>query len=552
MKQPWTAQQVRGSGSRSCEDRTESLPRATIESYQTNSTRVDTQLLTPARTAWEMTGHPVRGAPSPRTNLTAVSANVLGAVVASYIEDLTGALTRASEGIDDIDRSSFEDDITAEAFELSTAMIDADGRHTDEELNALIDTFGPLMEDSRLLRATPEDLRDTSLLAGHRDWIESDSELFKVLVAADEAHGTDLGEIYYQRTMEVAHVIASLDVVTGADELMAIATLRSRLLAGLRKRRDDGRSLTPKDPPATEPTPPSVDPPKRSMEELLAELDDLVGLDAVKDRVHLVADFLRVQQLREERGLPAVETAHHLVFTGNPGTGKTTVARLLAQIFRTLGVVARGHLVEVDRSGLVAGYVGQTATKVTDAFDAADEGMLFIDEAYTLARGGENDFGREAIDQIVKLTEDRRDRVVLVVAGYPAEMQDFLGANPGLSSRLPTVIEFPDYADDELVAIVRLMGENKSYHLAPDAESAVVELLAGVPRGKGFGNARLARNIFEAAINRHASRVVTLEDPSEAQLSTLEPQDIPPDAASIDEPPRRRTDSTTADVGEDS
>jgi AAA+ superfamily predicted ATPase len=469
-----------------------------------------------------------------------VSANVLGAVVASYIEDLTSALMRASTGLDGVDADSFDDDVTSEAFNLCAAMVDADGRHTDDELNALIDTFGPRMADTKLLMATPRDLRGTSLVAGRRSWIESDSELFKVLVAADEAHGTDLAEVYYQRTMEVAHVIASLDVVTAQDELRAIATLRTRLLAGLRERREDGRSLTPQDPPATEPPPASEDPPQRSMEELLAELDDLVGLEAVKDRVHLVADFLRVQQLREERGLPSVETSHHLVFTGNPGTGKTTVARLLAQIFRTLGVVERGHLVEVDRSGLVAGYVGQTAPKVTAAFDSADEGMLFIDEAYTLVRGGENDFGREAIDQIVKLIEDRRDRVVLVAAGYPTEMQDFLNANPGLQSRLPTVIEFPDYDTEELVAIVRIMGDNKRYHLSPAAEETVVDLLRTVPRGKGFGNARLARNIFEAAINRHAARVVAIEDPDDAQLSTLEAADIPPDAASIDEPPRRR------------
>lgn len=470
-----------------------------------------------------------------------MSANVLGAVVASYIDDLAAALERASVGIDGVDPGSFEGDVTSEAFDLCTAIIDADRRHTDDELNALIDTFGPRINDTRLLVATPADLRGTSVVSGRRHWIETDSELFKVLLAADETHGTDLAETYYERTMEVAHVIASLDVVTTSDELAAIARLRTRLLAGLRRRRSDGHSLTPQDPPAAEPPPPAEDPPQRSMEELLAELDDLVGLEEVKDRVHLVADFLRVQQLREERGLPAVETSHHLVFTGNPGTGKTTVARLLAQIFQTLGVVERGHLVEVDRSGLVAGYVGQTAPKVTAAFDAADEGMLFIDEAYTLVRGGENDFGREAIDQIVKLIEDRRDRVVLVAAGYPAEMEDFLVANPGLKSRLPTIIEFPDYDTPELVEIVRLMGEKKRYHLSPGAEDAMVELLRSVPRGKGFGNARLARNIFEAAINRHAARVVALEDPDETQLSTLEAVDIPADPASIDEPPPRRT-----------
>ncbi|MEZ5237539.1 MAG: AAA family ATPase [Microthrixaceae bacterium] len=404
------------------------------------------------------------------------------------------------------------------------------------------------MGDTQLLRATPADIRNTSIVAGRAGWLEEDTELFRVLVAADEARGTELADTYYERTMEVAHVIASLDVVTTADELEAIAHLRTRLLAGLRDRRRDGRSLTPQEPPAAEPPPPSEDPPKRSMEELLAELDDLIGLEAVKDRVHLVADFLRVQQLRSERGLPPVETSHHLVFTGNPGTGKTTVARLLAQIFRTLGVVERGHLVEVDRAGLVAGYVGQTAPKVTAAFVCADEGMLFIDEAYTLARGGENDFGLEAIDQIVKLIEDRRDRVVLVAAGYPNEMAEFLATNPGLESRIPTVIEFPDYDTDELVEIVHLMASRASYAFSADADNALVELLRSVPRGKGFGNARLARNIFEAAINRHASRVVALADGSgsgsreidEEALTRIEAADIPADADSIDEPPKRR------------
>jgi SpoVK/Ycf46/Vps4 family AAA+-type ATPase len=281
-------------------------------------------------------------------------------------------------------------------------------------------------------------------------------------------------------------------------------------------------------------------PAKRPLEELLAELDDLVGLERVKDRVHLVADFLRVQQLRAERDLPRIETSHHLVFTGNPGTGKTTVARLLAQIFRTLGVVDRGHLVEVDRSSLVAGYVGQTAPLVTATFDRADEGMLFVDEAYTLMRGGENDFGREAIDQIVKLMEDRRDRVVLVVAGYPVEMEQLLSTNPGLRSRFPTTIEFPDYTTDELVRIVGSMGDQQRYHLTDSATAKLRSLLDAAPREKGFGNARLARNIYEAAVNRQATRVVTLEQPSDEALTTLDAVDIPDSVTDIDRPPRRR------------
>ncbi len=243
--------------------------------------------------------------------------------------------------------------------------------------------------------------------------------------------------------------------------------------------------------------------------------------------MHLVADFLTVQRLRAERGLPTLETSHHLVFTGNPGTGKTTVARLLAQIYRTLGVVARGHLVETDRSGLVAGFVGQTAPLVSAKFDEADEGMLFIDEAYTLARGSENDFGREAIDQIVKLMEDRRDRVVLVVAGYPAEMEQFLGTNPGLRSRFPTVIDFPDYSTDQLMDIVGSIGEKQRYVLTDDGRDRFRQVLDAVPRTKGFGNARVARNLFEASVNRHASRVVGLAEHTDADLTSLTAEDVP-------------------------
>jgi SpoVK/Ycf46/Vps4 family AAA+-type ATPase len=248
--------------------------------------------------------------------------------------------------------------------------------------------------------------------------------------------------------------------------------------------------------------------------------------------VNLVADFLFVQRLRAERGLATLESSHHLVFTGNPGTGKTTVARLLAQIYRTLGVVDRGHLVETDRSGLVAGFVGQTAPLVTARFDEADQGMLFIDEAYTLARGGQNDFGREAIDQTVKLMEDRRDRVVLVVAGYPEEMDEFLSANPGLRSRFPTVIDFPDYSTDELLRIVDSISRRQQYELTGEARRRFRQVLDGIPRTKGFGNARVARNLFEATVSRHASRVARLDDHTDEDLTTLTPDDVP-DAAAV-------------------
>jgi SpoVK/Ycf46/Vps4 family AAA+-type ATPase len=263
------------------------------------------------------------------------------------------------------------------------------------------------------------------------------------------------------------------------------------------------------------------------LEELLAELDELVGLEPVKAEVKLVTNLLRVEKLRKERHLPVVEHSHHLVFTGNPGTGKTTVARLLAQIYRTLGVVEKGHLVETDRSGLVAGYVGQTAIKVKQVFESALQGILLIDEAHALARGQESDFGREAIDMIVKLMEDHRDEVVLIVAGYPDEMAVFLDANPGLRSRFPKTIFFDDYTNEELLRIFEGMCNKANYKPTAEAKDQVFACVASQPRDRGFGNARLVRNLFEAAVANQASRVVDLPNLSDEQLVTLEGDDIP-------------------------
>ena len=264
------------------------------------------------------------------------------------------------------------------------------------------------------------------------------------------------------------------------------------------------------------------------MIDLLAELDQLVGLANVKAEVRRLSSLLQVQQIRAERGMPVIETSHHLVFTGNPGTGKTTVARLLSQIYHAVGVVSKGHLVETDRSKLVAGFVGQTALKTQAALDSSLGGMLLIDEAYALARGGENDFGLEAIDTLVKFMEDHRDDIAIVAAGYPAEMSEFIDTNPGLKSRFTRTINFPDYTEDELVQIFLQLGERNRYQLSDDALLRVRHFIASEPRTRGFGNARYVRNLFETAIAHQAVRLAPLADLSNEQLTTLIAGDIAP------------------------
>ena len=267
--------------------------------------------------------------------------------------------------------------------------------------------------------------------------------------------------------------------------------------------------------------------PVRSVEELLAELDALVGLDDVKAEIHRQAAVLRVEGLRREAGLKSPTITRHLIFNGNPGTGKTTVARLVAGIYRALGLLSKGQLVEVDRSELVAGYLGQTAMKTAEVVESAAGGVLFIDEAYSLAG---DQYGQEAIDTLVKEMEDRRNDLVVIVAGYPVPMMVFIGQNPGLESRFRTTIDFPDYTDDELVEIFALMAGGAEY----DVEEPVLErlraILAGVERGPTFGNARYVRNILEAAIGHHAWRLRDLAEPTLEQLRLLVVEDL-------DEPP---------------
>lgn len=262
----------------------------------------------------------------------------------------------------------------------------------------------------------------------------------------------------------------------------------------------------------------------------MEDLNELIGLTGIKHDVRELYDFTKIQKLRKDAGMKTVPVSMHLVFTGNPGTGKTTVARILARLYKQIGVLSTGQLVECDRSGLVAGYVGQTAVKTQKKIEEAMGGVLFIDEAYSLARSADQgtDFGQEAIDTILKAMEDHRDEFVVIVAGYTKPMETFIHSNPGLQSRFNKFIEFPDYTVDELLAIFDLNCRKYEYVPDPEAREQVKTLLmlrkAQMP--ENFANAREVRNLFESIITNQARRIAVLEHPTKEEMQRITLEDL--------------------------
>lgn len=268
---------------------------------------------------------------------------------------------------------------------------------------------------------------------------------------------------------------------------------------------------------------------EENVEQILEELNELIGLAEVKEEVNRMVNLLRVQKLRADRGLKNSSSSKHLVFSGNPGTGKTTVARMLGKIYRNLGVLSQGQLIEVDRSALVSGYIGQTATKTQEVIDKSMGGILFIDEAYTLTMNkGENDFGQEAVDTLLKAMEDCREDFMVIVAGYPKPMEDFLASNPGLKSRFPKFISFSDYTADELLSILMNLCKQQQYHFSQEALDRATEIFTQWTTNKpeNFANARDVRNFFEQAVANHASRVVSIANATDEILSCIEKEDL--------------------------
>ena len=260
------------------------------------------------------------------------------------------------------------------------------------------------------------------------------------------------------------------------------------------------------------------------------ELDDLIGLESVKKEVRSLANFVKLQKQREAQGLKTAKVSYHLVFYGSPGTGKTTVARIVGRIYKDLGVLKKGHTVETDRGGLVAKYMGQTALKTDTVIQQALDGVLFIDEAYALVPegGGGQDYGQEAISTLLKRMEDYRDRLVVIIAGYKDEMQRFIDSNPGLQSRFNRYINFPDYSAAELVDIFKMYMKKNQYTLAPDAEEYLKERFeyAVAHKDRNFGNARFARNVFEKSIQSQANRLANQSSLSKTQLTELTIDDL--------------------------
>ena len=446
--------------------------------------------------------------------------------------EICEAITRANVGDIRASRSTLRVMLRNDLARFGIALASADGLIADEELEFIRSTLGfssdaPVIKDARgrwrgsqVPDTVPESLK-YAVLSDAGEKLKPDP--FKRQSAM----------IFYD-TFKVfgQTVLARRDREVSQAEVQLLTTYLG-LMEKMLREYAVWRPGTQKWYKAIEPAVATQSDEDRAdeLEKLMAELNGLIGLGGVKHQVNTMVNLIKVQKMRSELGMKAADVSKHMVFLGNPGTGKTTVARMLAGIYRCLGVLRKGQLVEVDRSGLVRGYIGQTATRTQEVIEEAMGGLLFIDEAYALTVGkGHGDFGQEAVDTLLKAMEDNRDDLVVIVAGYTDLMEEFLDSNPGLRSRFSNYITFDDYSADELMAILKMNLNKQEYKLSPAAEKKAREMIDARVANKpdNFANARDIRNFMERAISNHATRVAGLKGAKDSKriLGTIKPEDL--------------------------